>query len=968
VIREAHRSYAAAVRYRVLGAVELEDDEGRPRPIGSPNQRAVLASLVAHRGEVVPSDALVDLLWPDGPPPSATTSLRTYVSRLRRTLGADLVSRGGGYVLDVAAESVDACRFEQLVVRSRQEDPTQRVGTLADALASWGGPAFGAERDVDLVRGEARRLDELHGTARQALAEAQLAAGAADRAVGTAEALLADEPLREGAWITLVGALAVTGRAAEALRAAQRARDALGDAGLEASPSLRRAERDALAPDPGGPDHVEATPPTDPGASAVRRSAIPRRTSSFVGREGDLVEVDELLARRRVVTLVGPGGVGKTRLAMEVARRRSATMRDGSAWVDLATLPTGAPAAGAVVAALGVVEGGDPLATLRDAGHLDALLVLDNAEHVLDPVCEAIEALLADGENVRILVTSRERIGVAGEHVRPVTPLETEGRHAPARRLLLERVEQVGATPPDPSDVRLDALVRRLDGLPLAIEMAAAQLATSSLTEVVAAVAEGVVGLDPLPRGVPERHRTLDAVLSWSEERLDPTDRTLLAELGVLAGPLSARDIAAALARPDAGAGLRRLAAASLVSADTTFEQARYGLLQTVRDRALHRLTSAGLLDEVSQRHARWLATLVDAECRRVCGPDELDARRRIDALLPELRAAVAWAADHDMALAADLVGPLYTYARQGLVDEPFRWADAALARSGDGDPRPPGLVAMAAAAALVRGDLRLALALGEEAAATDDLDARIAALDLSADALLFLGELDDAAAAYASMGETARLAGDSLHVEFGRLGAILTLSYAGRREEARRLAENLIAGSFTNPTARAWAEYGAGEAILDRDPPVALAHLDRAMAIGRSAQSWYVVNMATVSAMSLQARHGELSAAIVSFGEVISRLDRIGDRPHLLTVLRNLIVLLQRLDADEEVAWLTGFVDDPMHPSYGEEAELVRAASDAAWASLGERRWAELTVAGSAMAPREAGGWALAVLARLGR
>jgi predicted ATPase/DNA-binding SARP family transcriptional activator len=967
------RSYAAAVRFRVLGAVELVDDDGRRCAIGSPNQRAVLAALLARRGEVVDFDALVEQLWPDGAPPSASTSLRTYVSRLRRTLGDDLVSRGGGYVLDVPADAVDAGRFEALLVRSGEEPAVVAATTLQEGLATWGGRAFGAESDLELVRGEARRLDELRGVARQALADAHLRAGDTGRAAAVAEALLADEPLREGAWVTLVRALVRAGRSGEGLRAAQRAREALAVAGLEPSPEVLAAERDALAPvlEPTGPPALASSPAESTEGDAVpRRPPVPRRTSSFVGRERDLVAVDELLAHRRIVTLVGPGGVGKTRLAMEVARWRAATMRDGAVWVELAGLPPGASVLGAIVAALAVVGSHDPADVLRSAGRLDAVLVLDNAEHVLDGVCAAVELLVSEGDELRVLVTSRERVGAPGEHVRPVAPLATQGHRSPARQLLVDRAAQGGVDAVAADDERLDGLLERLDGLPLAIEMAGAQLATSSLAEVAAAV-EGGDGLDPLPRGVPERHRTLDAVLRWSEQRLEPGERTLLAEMGVLAGPLPAADVVGALGRPDAAAGLRRLAASSLVAVDTTASPARYGLLQTVREHARARLAADGRVEEVSARHAQWLVGQVAIASKEVCGAEELDGRRRLGALVPELRAAATWCAEHDLELAAELLGPLYAHARHGLVDEPFRWAAAALARHGarrGPGGRPARLVAMSAAASLVRGDLRGALASAAEAAASDDLVAQLAAHDVSADAHLFLGELDAAEAAYRRLADAGLRADDALHTGLGRLGVVLTLAYAGRRDEALALARTLIATGSPNPSARAWAEYGAGEVILDRDPAAALVHFDRATAIGRSVRSWYVVSMATVSAMSLQARLGDAAVAVERFAEVIGRLDRIGDRPHLLTVLRNLLVLLHRLGADEDVAWLAGFVDDPMHPSYGDEAALVEQVRRAARSSLGGQRWDELTAAGSTMAPHDAGRWALGALARASR
>ena len=320
------------MRFRVLGAVELVDERGQACPIGSPNQRTVLAVLLAARGEVVTIDALVEALWGDFPPASAVATVRTYVSRLRAHLGTALASRGGGFTLDIEADEVDAERFDSLVDAARLAGPNEAVGVLAAALDLWKGPAFGDRADVERVRPEARRLEERRATAREAHAAALLRAGRVDEAVAAAEALVTVEPLREGGWTVLIEALANAQRGAEALRAFRRAADALAEVGLEPSKRLREAERVALRRDAtsGRASGVHPRPPATP-----RRFVPPIVPSSFVGRDDDTDLVVDLLERARLVTLTGPGGVGKTRLALEVARRATDGFELGACFVEL---------------------------------------------------------------------------------------------------------------------------------------------------------------------------------------------------------------------------------------------------------------------------------------------------------------------------------------------------------------------------------------------------------------------------------------------------------------------------------------------------------------------------------------------------------------------------------------------------------------------------------------------------------
>ena len=473
----------ATVRFRVLGAVELVDPDEALSRLGSPNQRRILAVLLARLGETVALDTLAEAVWGDDQPATAVATLRTYVSRLRTVLGDTLVSQGAGYALAAAPEDVDAGRFESLHRDAAAAEPVAAVALLDAALGLWRGAAFAEHADIACIAPEARRLEELRRSASEARVNALLRAGRVDEAVAAAEALVTAEPLWEGAWARLIEGLAAQGRSAEALRSFQRAVAALAEAGLEPSDALRESERMVLAGEaalPVAPAGDRRAPPT-----ATLPLAPPAPTSSFVGRDDEVAHLVELLETTRIVTLVGTGGVGKTRLAIETAawprRRRSL----GARLVELVEIRDTEGVADAVAAALGLTtEAEDPIDALDRAGALDVLLVLDNAEHVLGAAVDVVARVVRGGAALRVLATSRERLGVDGEHVRPVAPLATDAAGAPARQLLVERATAIA---PDLvigiDDELVAGVVMRLDGLPLAIEMAAAQLSTMSLAE-----------------------------------------------------------------------------------------------------------------------------------------------------------------------------------------------------------------------------------------------------------------------------------------------------------------------------------------------------------------------------------------------------------------------------------------------------------------------------------------------------
>ena len=303
--------------------------------------------------------------------------------------------------------------------------------------------------------------------------------------------------------------------------------------------------------------------------------------SSLVGRDDDVKLIAELVGTTRLVTLTGPGGVGKTRLALEVARGTSERTELGSCVVELASVANPAAVPDAIVTTLGLsADGSAAVDILPSVGDLDVLIVLDNAEHVIDATAAAVECILSGGASARVLATSREPLAIDGEHLWTVAPLVTAGATASAATLFRERAASVGATPDDTAVMRL---VQRLDGLPLAIEMAAAQLDTMTAGELADSLDERLDTLRSARRHAPARHRSLNDVLAWSEARLDDTEAGVLAALSIFAGPVVATDIEGVLDQPGAVDVVRTLTRRSLVNIDRSRTTARFYLLETIR-------------------------------------------------------------------------------------------------------------------------------------------------------------------------------------------------------------------------------------------------------------------------------------------------------------------------------------------------------------------------------------------------
>ncbi|MEU8801223.1 BTAD domain-containing putative transcriptional regulator [Spirillospora sp. NPDC048819] len=624
------------MRFGVLGSLAVWTDTGREVAVPGVKVRALLADLLVHHGRAVPAETLIEDLWEGAPPAHAAGALQSKVAQLRRAL--ELAEPGAralvetaphGYRLRTEPSRVDAAHFGELAAQARYEE----------ALALWRGPAFAEYAGAPFARAAAERLEEQRVTAFEGLAEQRVERGEHRALAGELPAMLAAHPLRERLHAARIRALYLDGRQAEALAAYREIRDRLAEElGVEPGPELAALHQAVLRQDP------ELAGPAEPPASG-----LPVPLTALVGRDAAAAEVGTLLRGHRLVTLTGPAGVGKSRLALEVAGAAEEV-----AWlVELADAGTGEDAAGLadrVAAVLGVR--GEPVRALRTRR---LLLVLDTVEHLTVPVSGLVKALLENAPGIRILATGREPLGIPGERMWQVPPLGPDE----AVRLFRERVRD--AVPGfRADDTEIAAVCRRLDRLPLAIELAAARVRTLGLREVAAR-------LDDRFRLLGSGTRTLRAAFDWSWDLLDGRERAVLRRLSVCAGGFdlaTAEAVAAGagVAPKEVAGTVAALADRSLLSVDDAGPR-RFGLLESVTAYARERLAEAGEAAEYAGRHARHFARLAEEADQHLRGPGQREWLRRLDAETANLRAALDRALERgDADFALRLCGSLGWY------------------------------------------------------------------------------------------------------------------------------------------------------------------------------------------------------------------------------------------------------------------------------------------------------------------
>lgn len=644
--------------FRVLGPVEAWADERRLM-LGGPQQVKLLAFLVLNANRALAADAVIDAVWGaerDGAP----KRLQMGVSRLRKALapldnqdGSRLRTVSGGYLLSIAPGELDVEAFEARLRDGRRAlesgDPARARDLLAQALALWRGPPLAEVAFEDYAQREIRRLQELRMSALEARIDADLQQGRHEQLIGELEALLAEDPARERLTGQLMLALYRSGRQADALQTYHRIRTQLAqELGLEPGPALKALQTQILNHDASladgcaSPDHRTGGRRGD--IDEARRLPVP--ASSFVGRSSELAELIALLQRgeTRVLTLTGPGGIGKTRLALRVAANSALEYRDGVRFVGFADVSGPELIIPAIGSAVGLPGHGMPTRVQQLSEWLqkrELLLLLDSLEHVVAGT-QPLGELLALCPGLVLLVTSREPLHLAGECQYEVPVLT----RADAIELFTRRAAAVARR------LGMDAAIAanicdRLDDLPLAIELAAARTKVLSPADVLERLNKRLPLLTDGPRDAPERQRTLRATIDWSYELLNDEQRRLFTRLAVFAGgwTLPAAEVVSG-ADVDT---LQALVDRSLVQTN----RSRYWMLGTLREYAFERLQQSGELDDIQRLHHQWFANLLDAEAD--AHVDKLiENATEGQPWLPEssirgqevenIRAAVAWA------------------------------------------------------------------------------------------------------------------------------------------------------------------------------------------------------------------------------------------------------------------------------------------------------------------------------------
>ncbi|MEV4996915.1 BTAD domain-containing putative transcriptional regulator [Streptomyces niveus] len=692
------------MRFGVLGPLAVWTADGEPVPIPGAKVRALLAHLLVEPGRAVSVGRLVDELWGSALPDDPGNTLQGKVSQLRRALeraepgGRELVVSGAGasgYLLRTGPGAVDAGRFTALLDRARAEAvPRTKAELLAEALGLWRGEAFADFAGEPFALAEANRLAEARLTALEEQAEVRLELGEHAELAGELGGLVAAHPLRERLRAAHLRALYGAGRQTEALESFEELRRRLSDElGLEPGRELIALQQALLRQDL-----------TVAGAERPVRSAVvtnlPTPLTEIVGREEAAAGVRALLGAARLVTLTGPGGVGKTRLAVEVARRSAEAYPDGAWLVELAALaPSPGPrvdpdvvnaAAEAVMRALGIQEtDGERSANgaLSPAGRLGGalrdrrlLLVLDNCEHVVGPVAELTATLLPNAPGLTVLTTSQEPLAISGEQVWPVPPLP-----------LPSAVALFTARAGDSTEAETEAvaeLCRRLDGIPLALELAASRVRTIGVHGLVARLDDRFKLLAVGPRNAPDRQRTLRAVIDWSWGLLTAPERVVLRRLAVHSGSCALEAAEAVCAGDDDVPSadvfelLARLVDRSLVVLSDRPDGPRYRLLESVKEYCVEKLRAAGEFDAVRERHSRYYTELASHAGSLLRGPEQQHWLQSLDGESANLRTALDFAVRHGAGeRALRTVNALAWYwVLRGRPAEARRFLDAALA------------------------------------------------------------------------------------------------------------------------------------------------------------------------------------------------------------------------------------------------------------------------------------------------
>ena len=679
-------------RISVLGPVALTVGD-RVVPLESPTQRRLLLRLAVDAPQAVSVDALAESIWGADLPRNPTNALRYHIWKLREAIGNDhseiISTTHGGYQLMLDRDDVDADLFESLTSQAAgllTTDPERSASLAEQALLLFSGPPYADADDAEFAQPEIRRLTEARRSAEETRAGALVESGRTAEAIPLLQGLLEQFPLSEGLWSALMIALYREDRHGEALRTYQRAREQLGDElGIEPSQELQELEEQMLLHDP----------------SLARDTStlfnVPSSIADLIGREGELEDLHQILGASRLVSIVGVGGAGKTRLAIEIGHRIQPRFRDGAWFIDLTALRSGDDLFGAILEAaqLSVVD--DALETservvLAYLSTRTSLLIVDNCEHLVDEVAGMITTILARCGHVRILTTGRMALDVPGEYVYAIPTLELPQTDTPtwddllsvsACAMFIDRVQRGGAQirPTNESATIVAEVCRQLEGLPLALELAAPRVRTMGLAQLASDIGElsNTLGSQRVPD---ERHQTIGAMIEWSHDLLTVPEQLLFDRLAVFIGGF---DVEAAervcgddlLDANDIAGVLISLVEQSMIERMPD-DMIRFRILEPFRLFAVEHLEERGELAETMNRHASYMLDLTrEAELRRR-SREEPECRRQLAAESANVRAALTRLADqHQWSQLATVVASVtWFWIGEWRLDEAERWID----------------------------------------------------------------------------------------------------------------------------------------------------------------------------------------------------------------------------------------------------------------------------------------------------
>nr|WP_026876803.1 BTAD domain-containing putative transcriptional regulator [Jiangella gansuensis] len=885
------------MRIGILGPLEVHNDDA-PVYVAGARLRTLLITFALEPGRLIPVGQLVDGVWGDDPPAGAANALQALVSRLRRALpGLAIESHPAGYRLALAPDAVDATRFEREVVaaRSASDDAAVEDGLRA-ALALWRGPALLDVAESGFFTAPRARLEELRLTATEDRVDAALRLGRGAGLTTELTTLVAEHPLRERLVGQLMRALVAAGRPAAALAAYERTREALAEElGTDPSAALSDLHTAILR---GELTHPASPPPRE--AEPAARAAIPRTNlraglTSFVGRDTDVARVRDLIDEYRLTTLTGPGGSGKTRLANEASSTLTSQLPDGVWLVELAPVAAGADVPAAALAALDLRDQAFGATTEDATGRLvaalrsrTALLVMDNCEHVIDAAAALADRLLGECPDLRILATSREPLGITGEAVWPVEPLALPTGHDGADDLLRfdavrlfvdrARAARPGFTVTDTDAPTVARICRALDGMPLAIELAAARLRAMSVEQLAARLDDRFRLLTGGSRTALPRHQTLRAVVDWSWSLLPEPERVVLRRLAVFASGATAEAAARVCCDgADVLDELSSLSDKSLLAVDNDGEAPRYRLLETIKAYGLERMGEVGELDAVRRAHIGYLIELAETAEPHLHRHEQLSWLRRLRAEHDDITAALRGAAAAgDARNAVRLVAACGWYWwLSGHKSEGIELATQALAV-----PGPTDREARATACAVVT----FLITTG-------------------------VGDLKDAAEWVRQARELS--AGIENPGPFLRFMPPLSVILGAGDEPLTSLADALAPLlEDPDPWFRAQARLNRAQMLSARDRE---ADVTQALAEFRAVGERWGISYALTTLADLHARRGELERAIEHYDEAIVALAEIG-------TVDDVVMMRSRL---AQLRWLTG-------DRAGSAAEVERAEHDA--------------------------------------